>query len=128
MNRFYLIATVATLLAGLTLLACTTPAPLPSTATPAEISAAKTAAVQADFDKACKYGGGVWQIVKPLASVPSIAVKIGVDGQLAVKALDTAVNVTCNTPLNITDGSAVTQRIYDAGGAVFALVIPVLSS
>lgn len=118
---------VAAVAAAIALAACAH-VDVPTNATPEQVAAAKTAELQANFDQACKYGGGVWQIAKPLAAVPAIAAKIGDKGKLAIAALDSAIRVTCAQPLDLRSASAVTQRIYDAGGAVMALVISDISS
>lgn len=114
MKKLIIVTAIAVAIAGAGLLVgCGT---APPNATPAEKK-------QAAFDAACKYGGGVWQLAKPLAAVPSIDAKLGDSGRLAVKSLDTAINVTCHSPLDVNDQDAVIQRIYDLGGQVMALVL-----
>jgi hypothetical protein len=106
-------------LAALALTACAT------TVGPGTTPAQKK---QAQFEMACKYAGGVWQIAKPLASVPAISAKLGDSGQLAVKSLDIAITTTCTQPLDVNNQDALIQRVYDLGGQVMALVIQAQTS
>ncbi len=110
MKRAYLI------IAAVALASC---ASTPSTAT-------KDQQAQASFDQACKYGTGVVAVAKPL--LPVIDGKIGRDARLGIRALFSAIDTTCSTPLDINNASAVTQRMYDAAGQVVALVIQAQSN
>lgn len=121
MRKLYIPIVIAALLAG-----CAHLAPIDPTAPPpttAELAAAQAAVKQANFDMVCKYAGGAWAIAKPVAQVPAVKAKLGVDGALAVQALNTFVTTTCGTPLDINNADAIIQRGYDIGGQVVALVI-----
>ena len=121
-----LLLSAAMLLSG-----CAHIAPIDPTAPPptaAQMAAAKVAVAQANFNMACKYAGGAWQLAKPIASIPAIAVKLGPNGALAVKALDTAITTTCAANIDVSNADAIVQNIYDVGGKVIALVIAAQTS
>lgn len=102
------------------------PAAPPPTAE--QMAAAKKAALQANFNAACKYGGGVWSVAKPVLSSPTVSAKIGSDLRLAFKALDVFVTTTCTGTLDVSNADAIIQRGYDIGGQVVALVLSAQSA
>lgn len=119
MKQHHLIS-IAAAIAALTVSACTTPQ-VASNATPADKSAAKAAAIQADFDRACTYANGAIGVAGPL--VPVIAPKLGESGTLAVQSLIAAVKTTCGKPLDVNNADAIVQNVYDIGGQVIAIVL-----
>lgn len=129
MNKLQILVACSALLACASLSACTSVKIDPTVPPPSaeQLQAAKNAAKQANFDAACKYGGGVWAIAKPFA-LSAAKAKLGVDGVLAVNSLDVFVTTTCKTPLDISKADEITQRLYDIGGQVAALVIAAQSS
>ncbi len=76
---------------------------------------------QERFDQACKYATGVVAAAKPL--LPVIDPKIGRDARLGIRALFSSIESACSVPLDVSNASAVTQRIYDTGGQIVGLVI-----
>ncbi len=83
--------------------------------------ATKDQVAQARFDQACKYATGVVAVAKPL--LPVIDPKIGRDARLGIRALFASIDSACSVPIDVNNASDVTQRIYDTGGQIVALVI-----
>lgn len=130
MNRIQFYTLAGVLLASCALVSCAA-APVtadPTASPPAaeQIVAAKKAQAQARFEAACKYGGGVWQVAKPIAVAK--AVTLGDEATLAVKALDIFVTTTCNGTIDVNKADTIIQNGYDTAGKVAVLVIAALTS
>lgn len=109
-------------LVGLALSACAT-VTVDGNATPAQIKAAK---LQANFDQACVYLKGASATATPL--IPLIEQKIGKNGMLAVQAAQVAIKQTCGKPLDLSKADEITQRMFDIGGELIAIVVKAQSA
>lgn len=80
---------------------------------------------QADFDRACKYANGVLSAAEPIIPIAQglIQAKFGNDSSLAFQSFVSTVKTTCGKPLDLANAAAITQRIYDAGGHIVALIV-----
>ncbi len=76
------------------------------------------------FDVACHYASDAVKVAKPF--IPELGARLGPNGPAALGAAVAVIGTACANPLDISNAAAVTQRVYDAGGQIVALVVQVL--